>query len=99
MRRMSPCAALALLLVTGCSPAGVREWAANLQTQAATGLADQQAANDLKNWQSIGVSGGTYNPRGEAEARAAAEKAASPKIEETPIPAPPPSVVYMIPAR
>ncbi|MDP3591410.1 hypothetical protein [Phenylobacterium sp.] len=63
-------------------------------------MADQQAANDLKNWQSIGVSGGTYNPREEAEARAAAEKAAAPKTEEPPTSrATPPSVVYLVPAR
>ena len=91
---------VALLPLLGCSPSGVREWAAAVQLQAATGLDQQQAEHEPNAWQRAGASGGTRNPRAEAEAAAAAEAAAKPT---EPASSPPtisaPRYIYVAPTR
>lgn len=86
-----------LLGLSGCSPAGVREWAGQVQNQAATGFAEQQAAGELKAWERAGVSGGTYNPRAEAAAKADKADAAAPEAPAAATPQP--RYIYVLPAR
>ena len=79
-----------------CSPAGVRDWAVQVQDRSAQGFAEQQNQRQLSAWQAAGEGGTVRRP---PPPETPAEGAEAKPAEDPAQPAPTPQYIIVMPAQ
>jgi hypothetical protein len=85
-----------LIGLGGCSPAGVRDWAVQVQDSSAQGFAEQENRRQLSAWQAAGEGGAVRRPPPETPAENTDAKPADGAADQPP---PPPQYIFVMPAQ